>query len=278
MQSFTTLGLLNQLGTIKLLDWSTFVNQSLMLQYNITEATPPPLSSLIPSEDIQHLQESLTWLGLAKSSSHLATTQNQMPPLPQGRLTPLSVFAYLLSQKLKYQPHETDMVVLSHEIITRQANGLSEDGFLAEVHTSTLYTFGLQKPNVPFQGARPASAMARTVGLPLAIASLLVLDGKIEFRGVQRPTWPQIYRPILNQLRQVGLEMREDTRTLTKSGRTVADTLAMTDNTTRIKDAKSRVLVPQGLRLDHETEPKWKLAGTWKGRDLKQGFREFGVK
>jgi alpha-aminoadipic semialdehyde synthase len=257
MQSFATLGLLNQLGTIELLSWSTFVNQSLMLQYNITEATPPPLSSLIPSEDIQYLHESLAWLGLVRSSSHLATTHNQMPPLPQGRLTPLSVFAYLLSQKLKYEPHETDMVVLSHEIITRQANGLSESGFLTAVHTSTLHTFGLHKPNVPIQGARPASAMARTVGLPLAIASLLVLDGKIEFRGVQRPSWPQIYRPILNQLRQVGLEMREDTRTLTKSERTVADTLAMTDDRTRIKDAKSRVLVPQGHL---ETDPKWKLA------------------
>ena len=164
------------------------------------------------------------------------------------------------------------MVVLSHEIITRQAKGLSSEScFLTAVHTSTLYTFGLQKPNVPFQGARPASAMARTVGLPLAIASLLVLDGKIGFRGVQRPSWPQIYQPILNGLRQVGLEMREDTRTLTKSERTVADTLVMTDDRTRIKDAKSRELqvVPQGLCLE---DPKWKLGGT---RDLKQGFREF---
>ena len=277
MQSFTTLGLLNQLGKIELLDWSTFVNQSLMLQYNITEATPPPLSSLIPSEDIQYLHESLAWLGLANSSSHLATTHNRMPPLPQGQLTPLSIFAYLLSRKLKYQPHETDMVVLSHEIITRQANGLSENGFLTEVHTSTLYAFGLKKPDVPFQGARPASAMARTVGLPLAIASLLVLEGKIDLRGVQRPTWPQIYRPILNQLHQVGLEMREDTRTLTKSGRTVADTLAMTDDATRIKDAMSRVPVPLGLSLDPETDPKLKLAGTW-SRDLKQDFRDLGIK
>ena len=277
MQSFTTLGLLSERDTIELLDWSTFVNQCLMLQYNVTEATPPPLSSLISSEDIQYLRESLAWLGLAKSSSS-ATTHNVMPPLPQGRLTPLSIFAYLLSQKLKYQPHETDMVVLSHEIITQQANPLSENGFLTEVHTSTLYTFGLQKPNVPFHGARPASAMARTVGLPLAIASLLVLDGKIEFRGVQRPSWPQIYQPILNQLRQVGLEMKEDTCTLTKSERTVADTLAMTDDKRRIEDAKSRVLVPQGFGLDLENDPKWKLAGTWRDRDLKEGFREFGVK
>ena len=265
MQSFTTLGLLDQGDTIELLDWGTFVNQSLMLKYGVTDATLPSLSSLIPSEDIQYLHESLTWLGLAKSSLQLMTAQNQMPPLPKGQNTPLAVFAYLLSQKLKYQPHETDMVVLSHEIITRQLqpNELSENSFLPEVHTSTLCAFGLQKPNIPFRGARPASAMARTVGLPLAIASLLVLDGKVEFRGVQRPSWPQIYRPILNQLRQVGLKMREDTRVLTRSEVTVADTLAATDDATRREDAKRRVLgPPQGLRMDLETESDWKQADT----------------
>ena len=260
MQSFTTLGLLNQRGTIELLDWSTFVNQSLMLQYKITDGTLPPLSSLVPPEDIQYLHESLTWLGLAKSSSHLATRQNQMPPLPKGPMTPLAIFAYLLSQKLKYQPHETDMVVLSHEIITRQHDELSASGFLTEVHTSTLLTFGLRKPNIPFQGARPASAMARTVGLPLAIASLLVLDGKIDLRGVQRPTWPQIYRPILNKLCEVGLEMRERTHTLTKSLQTVANTVATTDDTTRNEDVKNRAIAPPGLGLDLEVDPDWKQA------------------
>ena len=232
MQSFATLGLLNQSGTIELVDWGTFVNQSLMLQYKIRDATLPSLSSLIPSDDIQYLHESLTWLGLAKSSSHLTTTQNPMPPLPKGQNTPFSVFAYLLSQKLKYKPNEVDMVVLSHEVITRQQ--LPESMPVTEVHTSTLHVFGLRKPNVPFRGARPASAMARTVGLPLAIASLLVLDGIVECRGVHRPTRPEIYKPILKQLRLVGLGMKEDTHVLTSSEKTVADTLAMTDDTTRI--------------------------------------------
>jgi len=263
MQSFATLGLLNRSGTIELLDWSMFVNQSLMLQYNITDATLPPLSSLIPSEDVQYLHESLTWLGLAKSSSHVATGQSQMPPLPKGRMTPLAIFAYLLSQKLKYQPHETDMVVLSHEVITRQPDELSDNGFLTQAHTSTLFTFGLRKPNVPFQGARPSSAMARTVGLPLAIASLLVLDGKFDLRGVQRPTWPQIYRPILTKLHEVGLGMREHTRMLTKSKdlvQTVANTLVTTDDITRAEDARNRVLAPPELRLDLESHSDWKGA------------------
>lgn len=235
MQSFVTLGLLDNSRKIELLDWGTFVNQSLMLRYNITDATLPPLSSLIPSEDIQYLHDSLTWLGLAKSSSRLTTSQHEMPPLPKDRMTPLSIFAYLLSQKLKYQPHESDMVVLSHEIVTRISTK-------TEVHTSTLQVFGHQKPDLSFRGARPASAMARTVGLPLAIASLLVLDGQISLRGVQIPTWPEIYLPILYGLTNVGLVAKETTRTIKspETEQTVANTLAMTDDTTRVKDVKSR--------------------------------------
>ena len=191
-----------------------------------------------------------------------------MPPLPKGRMTPLEIFAYLLSQKLKYQPHETDMVVLSHEIITRQPNKLSEGGFLIEAHTSTLFTFGHRKPNIPFRGARPASAMARTVGLPLAIASLLVLDRKVDLRGVQKPTWPQIYQPILGKLTEIGMGMREHTRTLTKSEnmQTVANALATTDDTTRIEDTKNRAVGP-GLRLNLEADRDWKQGDTSRADD-----------
>jgi alpha-aminoadipic semialdehyde synthase len=261
MQSFATLGLLSQLGTIELADWGTFVNQSLMLLHF---KEPPPLSSLIPPEDLQYLHESLTWLGLAKSSSRLTTAHHQMPPLPRGRNTPLEIFAYLLSQKLKYQPLEADMVVLSHEVITRKLSqhNLSASSSLMEVHTSTLCSFQRWKPNVPFQGTRPASAMARTVGLPLAIASLLVLDGKVEQCGVQKPTWPQIYIPILDKLRHFGLGMKEESHILTKPEETVAITLAKTNDATRLEDAKSRVLNPQNVTqnvdLDLETESDWK--------------------
>ena len=267
MQSFATLGLLNQTCTIELVDWGTFVNQSLMLQYLIADSALPPLSSLIPPEDLHYLHESLTWLGLAKSSSRLTTVHHQMPPLPKGRNTPLAIFTYLLSQKLKYQPLENDMVVLSHEVITRKLSqrDLPESSSLMEVHRSTLHTFEHRVHGASFQGARPASAMARSVGLPLAIASLLVLDGKIEYRGVQIPTWPQIFRPIIYHLRQVGLGMKEESHILTRAEQTVANTLAKTDDATRLENAKSRVLNlnPRNVSLDDlETGRDWKQVET----------------
>ena len=44
------------------------------------------------------------------------------------------------------------------------------------------------------------TAMAATVGLPLAIATRLILESKIESTGVQLPMTAQWYGPILEEL------------------------------------------------------------------------------
>jgi len=51
--------------------------------------------------------------------------------------------------------------------------------------------------------------MARTVGLPVAIAALNVLDGRVAIRGVAGPTDSSIYRPVLMGLEEAGLGMKE---------------------------------------------------------------------
>jgi saccharopine dehydrogenase (NADP+, L-glutamate forming) len=47
--------------------------------------------------------------------------------------------------------------------------------------------------------------MAKTVGLPLAIAVDLFLEGKINIRGLQIPKIPEIYKPILKALEMEGI-------------------------------------------------------------------------
>ena len=54
------------------------------------------------------------------------------------------------------------------------------------------------------------TAMARTVGLPIAMACKLVLNGKLEDRGVLLPLKPAIYDPILNELEKHGIVFREE--------------------------------------------------------------------
>jgi hypothetical protein len=53
------------------------------------------------------------------------------------------------------------------------------------------------------------TAMAKTVGLPLAIAVDLFLDGKIKARGLQIPVIPEIYLPILDALNAKDLNFIE---------------------------------------------------------------------
>ena len=58
------------------------------------------------------------------------------------------------------------------------------------------------------------TAMSKTVGLPLGIATKLLLTGKIEARGVQIPITKEFYEPILEELETLGFEFIEEEVTL----------------------------------------------------------------
>jgi hypothetical protein len=51
--------------------------------------------------------------------------------------------------------------------------------------------------------------MAKTVGLPLAIACKLILSKKIKKRGCLLPIYPEFYNPILDELEKHGIKFKE---------------------------------------------------------------------
>jgi saccharopine dehydrogenase-like NADP-dependent oxidoreductase len=53
------------------------------------------------------------------------------------------------------------------------------------------------------------TAMAKTVGLPVAIAALQILNGAITTPGVQLPISREVYTPILKELEEFGVEFHE---------------------------------------------------------------------
>ena len=53
------------------------------------------------------------------------------------------------------------------------------------------------------------TAMARTVGLPLGIAAVLVMQDKLRLRGLQIPIVPEIYLPVLEELEKEGIVFDE---------------------------------------------------------------------
>lgn len=200
MQSFKDLGLLESTKPICLDSWSTFVQQSLALKMQDkldSKSALTAIGTLIHPDEIEPLHEALEWLSLLPTTM-IPETPISMPLLPAQPMTPIDLFAYLLAHKLRYKPHERDMVILSHEIIAR----LPGPNHPEEIHTSSLITYGTPK----------ASAMARTVGLPVAFAALNVLDGKVNVRGVVGPGDPSVYKPVLEGLERIGLGMTESKR------------------------------------------------------------------
>ncbi|RZR85630.1 hypothetical protein BHM03_00012648 [Ensete ventricosum] len=76
------------------------------------------------------------------------------------------------------------MVLLHHEVQIE-----FPDGRPTENHWATLLEFG------KVEDGKATSAMALTVGIPAAIGVLLLLQNKIQSRGVVRPLEPEVYVP-----------------------------------------------------------------------------------
>ena len=107
----------------------------------------------------------------------------------------MDILANRLNEKLQYKPGERDMVVLHHEFIAE----FPEKG-TKELITSTLVDFGI--PN-------GQTSMSRTVGLPAAIATKMLIHGAIKVTGVHIPVIPEIYNPTLDELERLGIKCVE---------------------------------------------------------------------
>lgn len=107
--------------------------------------------------------------------------------------TPAQILQTLLEKKWAMQPEDQDMVVMQHQI-DYTLNG--EDKQLV----SEMVVIGDNAQE---------TAIAKTVGLPLAIATKLILQDKIKTRGVCIPILPEIYAPILEELKNWQIRFHE---------------------------------------------------------------------
>lgn len=197
MFGFRAIGLLDNSTPTRLQDWSELVPKSLEVRLGRSlpkdeSSTISAIRDVLPTGSPEDLICALRWFSLLPPLGPQKTPV--LPHVPGHQTTSLDAFASLLADRLRYQPGERDMVVLSHEIVAS-----SQDSSQSEVHTSSLIAVGDSK----------ASAMARCVGLPVAIAALHVLDGGVKLRGVHGPTDRQIYEHMLPRLEEAGLGMRE---------------------------------------------------------------------
>ncbi|GAA5827914.1 hypothetical protein JCM11251_007729 [Rhodosporidiobolus azoricus] len=143
------------------------------------------------AEEVINTLEALCLSPSPASSHALATTT--LPPLPASAQAPLDLLSTILAHQLRYLPDERDAVILHHEVTTKSPSGETE------LFTSTLVQYGTSD----------ASAMATTVGVPIALGALLHLDGHITQRGVVSPSNEEIWPPLLASLEGAGIRAVE---------------------------------------------------------------------
>jgi saccharopine dehydrogenase-like NADP-dependent oxidoreductase len=107
--------------------------------------------------------------------------------------SPAVILQKLLESKWVLKEHDKDMIVMQHQF-EYILNGVEK-----KLHSS-LVVKGEDTLN---------TAMAKTVGLPLGIATKLVLQEKIKMTGVHMPTSKEIYEPILDELKSMGISFDE---------------------------------------------------------------------
>ena len=107
--------------------------------------------------------------------------------------TPAQILEKILTDSWTLQPEDKDMIVMYHKF-GYELNGKKEqiDSKMVCIGDDQTYT-----------------AMAKTVGLPVAMVTLLILNVKITTPGVQLPIRKEVYKPILKELEEYGVVFKE---------------------------------------------------------------------
>lgn len=153
------------------------------LAYNITDPVEVKLTNYLNLEPEGEIMKKLEWLGLFERRP--AAVQDQ---------TPARILQALLEEKLKLDPGDRDMIVMQHQV-----EYLLEQKRYRRV--SSMAIMGKDSTN---------TAMAMTVGLPVAIAAKLILQGRIKLSGVRIPILPEIYKPVMEELGTHGIRFTEE--------------------------------------------------------------------
>ena len=118
---------------------------------------------------------------------YLELFSNKAITLKEG--SPAELLQHLLEEKWLLEQGDKDMIVMQHQF-EYELNGKSHK------LNSSLVVIGDDEVH---------TAMAKTVGLPLAISVKNFLTGQFKLYGVQIPIVKEIYEPMLEELEKVGV-------------------------------------------------------------------------
>lgn len=152
------------------------------LAYNMVDPVEQKVANYLGLDQNSAMMERLKWLGLFDE------TKIGIPDL-----SPAQVLQHILEKKWKLDKGDKDMIIMQHQF----------DYIRLGTHRkmySTLVIIG----DDPLH-----TAMSKAVGLPVAMATKLILENKIKLTGVQIPVMQEIFNPILEELKDYGIKFEE---------------------------------------------------------------------
>ncbi len=166
-----------------------FINS--FMAYRIDIPVEKKLSNYLGFNEDSAMMARLKWLGIF---------EDRLIGVPG--LTPAKVLQQILEEKWQPAPMDKDMILMQHQF------EFLKDGEYWKRFTTLVY---VGKDTT-------CTAMADTVGLPLAITARRILEGSFTQSGVKLPIDPGIYQPVLKELESFGIRfVEEEFRTSRKS-------------------------------------------------------------
>ena len=181
---FVQLGMTDDSYTIEdseNMSYRDFVN--LFLAYSPSDSVELKLRSYLKIDQDDVMWEKLIELDLF----------NPKKKVGLKNATPAQILQKILSDSWTLHENDKDMIVMQH-LFGYEINGEKRqiESSLVVLGENQTYT-----------------AMAKTVGLPVAIAALKILKGEIKTPGVQLPITKEVYEPILKELEEYGIKFTE---------------------------------------------------------------------
>lgn len=146
-------------------------------------STKESLANFVDIDSKSQIMEKLNWLGLFT---------DEVMEIKEA--TPAFFLQKILEKKWALGDKDRDLLVMQHQF------EYENTGMKKRIISSMTY-----------EGKdREHTAMSYTVGTPLAIATKLLATGQINLTGVHIPTMPELYKPILKELEDLGVQFIEE--------------------------------------------------------------------
>jgi saccharopine dehydrogenase-like NADP-dependent oxidoreductase len=181
---FVQLGMTDDTYTIEdseNMSYRDFVN--LFLAYSPSDSVELKLRSYLKIDQDDVMWEKLLELDIFNPNKKIGLKN----------ATPAQMLQKVLMDNWTLQEDDKDMIVMQHKF------GYRYKGENKQIESSL----------VVLGDDQTYTAMAKTVGLPVAIATLKILNGDIKTPGVQMPITKEVYEPILKELEEYGIKFKE---------------------------------------------------------------------